>query len=389
MTVEATAGGRGTATEPTIGQRWRGARWVLLALAVIVAFATLTAYLTAPRPGGRMDPDSTSPDGTRALMTLLREHGVDVIEAPDVAAVEAAAGPDALLVVVQTYHLVDRAALRRLSTLPGDRLLVQPISRTREVLAPAIKASGATTFGAGERPDCDLREATRAGAVQFGVSDSYDAAEDDTNLTRCYDGALVRYTADGRDVTVVGNSEFMTNGGLVEEGNAALAMNLTGTHQRMIWYDPQFTEGESDGGATLFDLAPEQVKWIIWQLVAVVVLLAAWKVRRIGPLVAERLPVVVRASETVEGRGRLYRSRRARDSAAAALRTAALQRMQPRLGLGVNTDPAAVVQAVSAHCGVQPQSVAHTLFGPPPSDDAELVNLARELDNIERQVAHS
>ena len=65
-------------------------------------------------------------------------------------------------------------------------------------------------------------------------------------------------------------------------------------------------------------------------------LVALWKGRRIGPLVAERLPVVVRASETVEGRGRLYRSRRARDRAADALRTATLQRLLPRLGLGAN-----------------------------------------------------
>src|SRR5690606_41722785 len=56
-------------------------------------------------------------------------------------------------------------------------------------------------------------------------------------------------------------------------------------------------------------------------LIVVVVLLAWWQGRRLGPLVTEPLPVVVRASETVEGRGRLYRSRRARDRAAEALRT--------------------------------------------------------------------
>ena len=33
--------------------------------------------------------------------------------------------------------------------------------------------------------------------------------------------------------------------------------------------------------------------------------------------------------------------------------------------------------------------VAHTLFGPPPATDTDLVNLAHALDNIERQVAQS
>lgn len=46
-------------------QRWSVVRWVLLALVVIVGIAVLTAYLTAPRPGGPMDPTSTSPDGAR------------------------------------------------------------------------------------------------------------------------------------------------------------------------------------------------------------------------------------------------------------------------------------------------------------------------------------
>ncbi len=85
--------------------------------------------------------------------------------------------------------------------------------------------------------------------------------------------------------------------------------------------------------------SPIAVTWIVLQLCLVVLLLALWKGRRMGPLVAEQLPVVVRASETVEGRGRLYRSRRARDRAADALRTATLQRLLPRLGLGPNAEP--------------------------------------------------
>jgi hypothetical protein len=376
-----------SAVGPTLVQRWRSARWVLLAFVVIVGVAVLSTWLTAPRPGGRMDPTSTSSEGARALVTLLRDHGVDVITADDIAAVERAARPDTLILVAQTLHLIDDDLLRRLAALPGDRLLVEPVSRTRESLAPEIDIDGATTFG-GAEPDCELREATRAGGVQFGLSDAYKAAAD-VPVTRCYDGALVRYADEGRTVTVVGTADFMTNSGLLKEGNAALAMNLAGTRPRVIWYAPQRSEGESEGGATLSDLIPDHVTWIVLQLCLVVALLAAWKGRRIGPLVAERLPVVVRASETVEGRGRLYRSRRARDRAAEALRTATLQRMLPRLGLGHNAAPPAVVQAVAERSGLYPQAVAHTLFGPPPATDADLVNLAHELDNIERQVAQS
>jgi hypothetical protein len=359
-------------------------------LVVIVGIATLSAYLTAPRPGGPMDPESTSPEGARALVTILREHGVEVVTAGDVAAVEKAARPDTLLLIAQTLNRFDDDVLRRLAAVPGDRLLVAPVSATRERLAPGIRLGGTTTTFGDAKPNCALREANRAGEAQLGLADSYEAT-DDVTLTRCYGGALVRYTHDGREVTVVSTAEFMTNSRLLKQGNAALAMNLAGSHPRLIWYAPQHSEGngETSGGADFFDLAPTQVDWVILQLCLVVAALAVWKGRRIGPLVAEQLPVVVRASETVEGRGRLYRSRRARDRAADALRTAALQRMLPRVGLGHDAAAAAIVTAVGERCGSSPQAVAHILFGPAPASDADLVNLARELDNIERQVAQS
>ena len=378
-----------SAVGPTVVTRWRTARWVLLALVVIVGVATLSVVLTAPRPGGPMDPESTSPEGARALVTILRERGVDVIAAGDIAAVERAARPDTLIVVAQTIHLFDDDLVRRLAVLPGDRLLVEPVSRTREELAPQIRLGGVTKFGE-SRPDCDMREATRAGEVPFGLSDTYEATGD-VPLTRCYGGALVRYRNNGREVTVVSTGGFMTNSGLLKDGSAALAMNLAGSHPRVIWYAPQHSEGgdDSGGGAGIVNLIPDQVGWILLQLCLVVALVAVWKGRRIGPLVAEQLPVVVRASETVEGRGRLYRSRRARDQAAEALRTATLQRVMPRLGLGHDAGPPAVAQAVAERSGLYPQAVAHILFGPPPANDPDLVNLADELDNIERQVAQS
>ncbi|OBA99849.1 hypothetical protein A5662_01360 [Mycobacteriaceae bacterium 1482268.1] len=376
-----------TAVGPTVKQRWRTGRWVVAALLVIGAVTTFTTLLTSPRPGGRMDAEATSAGGAHALVALLRDRGVDVIVADDIAAVERAARPDSLVLTAQTRHLADDDVLRRLAALPGDRLVVEPISRTREVLAPEIRRSGAGTTGGA--PDCDLREATRAGDVQFGASDTFEASGD-AHVTRCYDGAVARYRDGFRTVTVVGSADFMTNAGLPKQGNAALAMNLAGTQPRLIWYAPQRPEGnESSGGATVSELIPDRVSWVVLQLCLVVLLVALWKGRRIGPLVAEQLPVVVRASETAEGRGRLYRSRRAGDRAADALRTATLQRLMPRLGLGPDAERSAIAETVAQRIGRDPQVVGHTLFGPPPATDADLVNLAGALDDIERQVAHS
>ncbi|CAN3131251.1 DUF4350 domain-containing protein [Mycobacterium sp. smrl_JER01] len=377
-----------TAVGETLTQRWRGLRWVLLGLAAVVAVAALTTWLTAPRPGGHLDPTSTSSDGVHALVTLLRESGITVVEAASIRDVEIAAREDTLLVAAQTYHLFDDDLLDRLSTLPGDRLLIAPLGKTREALAPELRRGMTTEFG-GLAPDCDMREAERAGTVQFGPAETYEATGS-TPVTRCYDGVLARYSADGRTITVVGSERFVMNSQLASEGNAALAMNLTGSHPRVIWYAPQRSEGgDSDGAASFTDLIPAQVNWMVLQLVLAVALLALWKGRRVGPLVAERLPVVVRASETVEGRGRLYRSRRSRDVAADSLRISARQRLLPRIGLTASAPPQSVIQAVAARSGLDSQSVAHTLYGPSPATDDDLVNLARALDDIERQVAQS
>jgi hypothetical protein len=366
--------------------RWRSWRGVVLTLVVLAVIAWIGAYLTAPRPGARMDPASTGPDGTHALVTLLRDGGVDVVVADSIADVEQAARPDTLILVAESQYLTDDGQLDRLAKAPGDLLLVEPTARTREALLPGVRISGASTFDS--NPNCTLREATRAGSVRFGPSDTFDA-KDSRVITSCYDGVLIRFRDNGRTITAVGSSDFMTNGALLQAGNAALAMNLAGDRPRLIWYAPHHIEGETSSATSIFDLIPDNVTWIVWQLWVVVLLVALWKGRRPGPLVAEDLPVVVRASETVEGRGRLYRSRRARDRAAAALRTATLQRLLPRLGLGTGAQAQAVVMTVAQRTGIDAGFVSHHLFGPPPSTDNDLLQLAHALDEIERQVTNS
>ncbi|WP_025736367.1 DUF4350 domain-containing protein [Mycobacterium genavense] len=376
-----------TASQPAVAPtgRWRSWRAIVLTQVALALVAWGGAYLTAPRPGARMDAESTGTDGAHALVTLLRDGGVDVVVADSLADVEQSARPDALIMVAQSQYLSEDM-LERLDQVPGDFLLIEPTARTREALLPGVRIAGASPFDS--EPNCTLREATRAGSIRFGPSDTFDV-KDSRAITRCYDGVLIRFRDHGRTITAVGSSDFMTNGALAQAGNAALAMNLAGARPRLIWYAPHHVEGENTSATSILDLIPDNVNWIVWQLCVVVLLVALWKARRPGPLVAEDLPVVVRASETVEGRGRLYRSRRARDRAAAALRTATLQRLLPRLGLGTGAQPQAVVMSVTHRAGVDAGFVFYQLFGPPPGTDNDLLQLARALDEIERQVTNS
>lgn len=372
--------------EIVTGLRGRTGRWIALALAAMAVLAIVSAWLTAPRWGGRLDPEATSPLGGHALIALLRDRGVEVVVAGTVEDVESAARPDTLVLMAETANTRGEELLKRLAAVPGDHLVVEPTVYSRGILAPEIRLrSGGVPAG---DPDCELREALRAGSVAFDPADTYEHAGD-VPVTRCYGGAVVRYTAGERTVTVVGSADFMTNGGLLEGGGAALAMNLAGQRSRLIWYAPQTVQGDITADKAVGELIPEQLSWVVVQLCLVVVLLALWQGRRLGPLVAERIPVVVRASETVEGRARLYRSRRARDQAAAALRTAARQRLISRISLGAGASEAAVVAAVAWRCGLDEARAHRILFGPAPATDTELLQLSQALDDIERQVSQS
>ena len=121
-------------------------------------------------------------------------------------------------------------------------------------------------------------------------------------------------------------------------------------------------------------------------LVLVVVVLALWRARRLGRVVPEPLPVVVRASETTEGRGRVYRAARARGTAADALRVAARARLSTRLG---QPDQAGLLAVTAERSSRGAAAVEALLYGPDPSDDDALVRLADELDTLIREVTDS
>ncbi|MEH0829625.1 MULTISPECIES: DUF4350 domain-containing protein [unclassified Micromonospora] len=126
---------------------------------------------------------------------------------------------------------------------------------------------------------------------------------------------------------------------------------------------------------------------LLVQLALVALLVVLWRARRLGPPVAEPLPVRVRSAETVLGRARLYQRARARGPAADTLRAAALDRLSARLNLPATTPPTEVAALVAARAGGTPDEAHELLYGGEPSSDAELLALARSLDRVTRTVA--
>jgi hypothetical protein len=377
-----------------VARRWRGP---LAVIAAIIVGGTIVALLQ-PSAGtsGYLDPGDARSYGARALATLLAERGTAVTRVTTVAAASDAAqaaqathaaAPAALLVT--SPELLTVGQLRSLARIPGDRVIVGPDPAVLAALAPrvtAVRGIPAQPLA----PACGLPAARLAGPADMGGLAMTTTAP---GAQRCYPAggypSLIQYRAGGRHIIVLGADDALANAGLARLGNAALMLNLLGGHGRIVWLVPSPlppASGAAGGQEPFTSVVPWAAYLVAIQLIIAAALAAVWRGRRLGPVVAERLPVVVRAAETVEGHGRLYQARRSRDRAAAALREAARGRILRSLGRPGNPDTTAVAAMLAARTGRSPDEVTALLAGPPPADDAALVTLADGLDALEREV---
>ncbi|MFG1673168.1 DUF4350 domain-containing protein [Micromonospora sp. NPDC049282] len=412
-----------TAAPTPVRRRWH--RFLApIGLGVLLIVITLVLHeVDQPDPGERgfLSPVATDDDGGSRLAEALAAQGVPVRRATDTAGAlgTARAAPSTLFVpapeLVRPDTLVDLTGLP-----PGSRLvLVQPSRRVLAELGTPVEPTGRRWATRALPPDadgapCRLTEAVRAGTA--AVDHQRYAGPD--RADRCYGGALLRI-ADGTEVVLVGASDPFRNDRIDEWGNRALATGLLGGGRPVVWLDLPAPEAaptrqspsptrEVDGAPTpggsaeqrpdrtdpppradnpLWGAFPAWFWAILAQLALAGLLVVLWRARRLGPPVAEPLPVAVRSAETVRGRARLYRRAGARDTVAGTLRDAALDRILPRLNLPPDTPDEEVAARVAAGTGGDPERVAELLHGPAPGNDRELLELARELDTLTRTLA--
>ncbi|NYI06169.1 DUF4350 domain-containing protein [Allostreptomyces psammosilenae] len=425
-----------TSTDPSGTDLWRRFRVPLLLVAGIVLVAVGGALLQ-DSDRAPLDPRSPAPEGTMALAELLRDRGVTVEVAESAIDAADALRPGSTLVVADPFLVFPEQAelLRQAGAGTTGRLvLLEPDDYSLPVFTDEISAGFDYHDTQDLQPECELTAARSAGALSAGgygyttTADGADAcyplggadaswllrvptdadsapglpqasaetAGDGTVLAAAPTPPRAPGDAPEGDLVVLGSSAPLTNDALDEAGNAALALNVLGGGDRVVWYMPQLSElTEYTGGQGqegFFSLLPAGWRWGLVQLGVAVLLLALWRARRLGPVVTEQLPAVVRAAEATEGRARLYERAHAGDRAADALRRSARHRLAPMLRIGGTQadDPTVVVPAVSGRTtGRHPGQVHDLLFGPPPTDPKALVRLADELDALVREVRSS
>jgi Domain of unknown function (DUF4350) len=385
------------AITPTIRANLRrGRAWILIAAVLVLgAIVVLIIQGGTRTPGPSLGAGNPAPAGSKALVEVLRQHGVDVTEARSVdVAVDAAHG-GATVFLYDEFGLLGDERLGELAAA-SDRLVVaEPAFGALETLAPGVRLAGAAT-GTLDDVACDVRAAERAGVVSGGQRLlTIDDAAQGEGWQGCFRDGEFGYAvaigpgSAGGELALVAATTVFTNDRIDDEGNAALAIGLLGASDELVWYLPGPGDADSAAAPTLADLTPGWVSPVIVLAIAVLIAAGVWRGRRFGPLVTENLPVQVPAGETSEGRARLYARSSARGHAVDQLRIGTIERLAALLRLPRSADVESVAQAASIATGRDAASVMRVLIVDVPAHDRDLVDLARELARLEHDVRRS
>lgn len=402
----------------------RRAGWALAVAVGVGALVVMALATTAPDQV--LDPDDTGPTGGKAIVEVLRQHGVDVEVVRSIGALaDAQPGPGSTVVMANSAYVGhDSATTLGHVSAGADRLvLLDPTAAQLAAIALPLTSgtlearlpltAGCTSTVARADDTASLvdtrfipvkRGSGTTATLCFGLPNPRgddqagddqaqdDRAKDDPTKAEAFGFgaamATVPAAADHPEVVALGISAAFTNRWVDEESHAGLALRALGHSPRLVWYQPglgdlaSLTGDAADGGWPVW-LAPAAAV-----LATAVIVLAFVRGRRMGALVTEPLPVVVRAVETTESRGRIYRRARDRSRAAAVLRQGTTERLARRLALPPHAAQAVQVAAAAA-TGMPPAQVAALLAGPPPTTDVELHTLATALTDLEERVRRS
>jgi len=365
--------------------------WIIAAVFLLsVAIVSLNTVGTAVE-GPPLDPTSPREAGTRALVEVLRQQGVDVTVTTtlgDTRAVLAKTGDSTLFFTNFDAYLTD-SQLEEATGLARTVVFADPDLAALLAVAPEIAQAGASSGIV--RAECAPTLVTKAPEITAGPS-SLRIIDTAGNATACYgnndDGyGLISLDRGDTELVLLGATDALSNGDIISADNAAFALQLLGQHSTLVWYTPSFADVAGSGEVKTFDeLAPRWVLPVVWLTILTLLTAAVWRGRRFGPLVIEKLPVTVRSSETMQGRARLYEKTGARLHTLDALRMGSIRRLGARCGMASTASVDDVINRIAPLIEQPIMQLRRLLVDANPANDSELLALSDELLSLEQRV---
>ncbi|MBX3099034.1 MAG: DUF4350 domain-containing protein [Salinibacterium sp.] len=377
---------------PTTGRVLRRSLFWIGVVAFLAIVTLIAAGTAGSSVGGTtLDSENAAPAGARAVAEVLRQQGVTVTATSSLAETKRAISDpsNTTLFLYDDGFYLDNEQRRELATLASTLVVANANFDELRDLAPELAQAG--YVGGPLKADCDVTAVRKAGTVS-GDATGYRIVDNSSSITACLgsgDGvySLVHVDRGATQVVVLGATSALTNEHVIEQGNAALALNLLGAHRTLVWYIPTAADLPESTPQDLGSLTPPWVTPALTLLMLAAVAGAVWRGRRFGPLVIENLPVTVRASETMLGRARLYEKSSARLRALDALRIGSVQRLATACGLPRTATVDDVIVAVASVTGMQAAGIRDLLVDAVPSNDIELVAFSDGLLELERDVS--
>lgn len=377
--------------------RLRRQRGPAVVLALVVTGLVLLTALT-PRTAAHaeaLDPENPLPEGAQAVARVLRSHGVQVSVVRGAGALaRAAVDGETTLMVTSTGNLGTTTAgrLRSRAVAAGALVLAAPgPAALRGLHLPLTRAGssavGTTASGCQDPLLGDLTAAPGPTVGYRGVRGARAVGCFRTGSAPHGPAAVVRVEGP-TETYVLGGTDLLANRGMTRADNAALALRLLGRYPRLVWYVADVRDVPMGDAGPVAAQLPRALGPSLLLVAVAVVATMLWRGRRLGPLAVEPLPVVVKAVEATQGRGRLYRDARDREHAAGVLRRATARRLTQRLRLPDAAGPEELVALVAEATGRSADDVHDVLVARPVPDDTALTRLANELAALEKGSLH-
>lgn len=360
------------------GERSTRRTTVLVVLGLFLGLVVLSVLTRDDAPfADPLDPRNPDRVGAQAVARVLDRHGIEV---------RIARGQDAFLgervdggttVVVTNPDSLAPSTLDQLeehAAGAGALVVVGPA----EVIGDQFGLDAAPS-SVGSRPArCDVALARGLAVRTYAGSGLASPG--------CFgsDDASVLVQRD--ELWLMASPESITNEHVLESDNGALALRLLGQQERLVWYVADVGDTAVSEGVDLTRLLPRWLVPGLYLLLAGLLAFILWRGRRLGPLVTEPLPVVVRAAESTQSRGRIYRRTGDRHHAAAILVGAARRRLTELLQLPRGSSTEILAAAAAARTGRDPREVFDLLGEPAVTKDSQLVELGRRLIELEDEV---
>jgi hypothetical protein len=376
---------------PTVSRLLRRSLfWIVIATIIVLISVVAVSISNTAKSVDLISATNAGPNGAKAIVEVLRHEGVTVTVTGTLQATrDAVRDPDRTTIFLYDPNFfLSVEQIRDTYGLASTVVVLDPtyvmLDEISPDLAPAGYVSGTLTA------NCEVDAAVAAEEIT-GRGSGFRVIGDATDVDACFGSgddiySLLHTRSGSTTFTVLGATDALTNGVILENGNAALGLNLLGESADLIWYMPTLDDLAGDM-PTAGELSPPWVLPVTLLFFLALITAAFWRGRRLGPLIIENLPVTVRASETMNGRARLYEKANARQHTLDSLRIGTIARLAKATGLPVLSTVDEVIASAAAVAAMDPNEVRRILIDGHPESDRSLVHLSDELLQLEQRVA--